>query len=239
MSDGLRGLNVVGDERKCVDCQQWFPKEEFKVCARQVWPYCKSCTKARQGAHRKTEKFKASHSKWYKKYKSTEQCKEIWRKNAAKARASKSGKERIAKYYATPEVKKAKSEYHAKRNQTERAKEQRRKNQEKYRKTPKGMAVMRAHAFRRKLAKLKTPVGDLKAIEKWLVRWMLKSKVRCYWCRGSFKPSECHTDHVQPLIDGGHHALGNLCISCAPCNLRKHSKNLSDWNEKLKEPALL
>ncbi len=240
MSEGLRGLNAREGERRCASCLEWFPEDTFKTKARGYRDsYCHPCGLLRQAKFRQTDKFKETQKRWQEKYYKTDHCKSLWRKSAARVRASSKGKKRISEYYANPEIKKAKSEYHAKRNQTERAKKQRRKNQEKYRKTPKGIAVMRAHSFRRKIAKLKTPVGDLKAIERWHVRWMLKSKVQCFWCREKFKPSECHADHIHPLIDGGRHAIDNLCISCASCNLRKHKKGIVEWNKKLREPALL
>lgn len=48
----------------------------------------------------------------------------------------------------------------------------------------------------------------------------------CAYC-GS-RPWE-HRDHVVPLARGGSHGIGNLLPACAPCNLRKKTKFLTEW----------
>ena len=43
----------------------------------------------------------------------------------------------------------------------------------------------------------------------------------CYWCKKLTRPGERHVDHKQPLAAGGAHVAGNLCITCAECNIVK------------------
>lgn len=38
-----------------------------------------------------------------------------------------------------------------------------------------------------------------------------------------------HIDHVKPLADGGKHCAVNLVPACAPCNLSKNAKQLSEF----------
>jgi 5-methylcytosine-specific restriction endonuclease McrA len=75
-------------------------------------------------------------------------------------------------------------------------------------------------------------------IQVWDKAWREKNRVRCYWCNGLFGPSRCHADHIVALSKGGTHRIDNLCISCAPCNSRKHNKDVSLWNKQLISPVL-
>lgn len=47
----------------------------------------------------------------------------------------------------------------------------------------------------------------------------------CLYC-GS--PSQ-HIDHIIPISRGGEHRIGNLTGACAPCNLSKGSKFITEW----------
>jgi len=54
----------------------------------------------------------------------------------------------------------------------------------------------------------------------------------CNYCLTPLELSErksWHIDHVVPLSRGGLHELSNLVIACAPCNLSKGPKLLSEW----------
>lgn len=95
-----------------------------------------------------------------------------------------------------------------------------------------GQAVYRAR-------KMKATVGDTAVISAWEATWKRKKWVTCYWCQNSFLPSACHTDHVIALRKDGSHEVGNLVISCAPCNLRKNSMSVEEWNARIDSPVLL
>lgn len=101
----------------------------------------------------------------------------------------------------------------------------------------------RSVEYARRARKLGAPVGDVRSISKWEKKWRLKASVRCYWCQKMHAPKKCHVDHIIPLVPRngiqGSHSIGNVCISCQPCNNRKHAKTLAEWNSKLEQPALL
>lgn len=59
-----------------------------------------------------------------------------------------------------------------------------------------------------------------------LRRMLVRYGGLCAYCKTS--PHE-HWDHVVPLARGGRHAVGNLAPSCAPCNLAKGAKLVTEW----------
>jgi len=98
---------------------------------------------------------------------------------------------------------------------------------------------VRRQNVRRKARKKKAIIGDTKLIIEWELSWKSKKRVKCYWCRGSFTPSDCHSDHIQPLAKKGEHSVTNLAIACSKCNLRKHASPVAVWNQTLADPVLL
>lgn len=97
----------------------------------------------------------------------------------------------------------------------------------------------KAHSDKRRALKAKAAIGDIKLIASWIKGWRSLKSVMCYWCRGSFHPKECDMDHIVALSIGGIHSVENLCVSCEKCNLKKRNMPLSEWNKRIKEPALL
>jgi 5-methylcytosine-specific restriction endonuclease McrA len=98
---------------------------------------------------------------------------------------------------------------------------------------------VRSNSAKRRAMERGSRVGNMVLITAWERRWRNRKTVRCYWCRGKFSPSECHTDHVVALANGGEHSVENLAISCSHCNLEKNSKRLDEWNQRLNQPVLL
>lgn len=54
---------------------------------------------------------------------------------------------------------------------------------------------------------------------------------KCYYCGG--ETVEMHIDHVVPLSRGGRHAIGNLVLACASCNVSKSDSLLVEWRHGL------
>jgi len=72
---------------------------------------------------------------------------------------------------------------------------------------------------------------NLKGIKAFVDGVKAKSSALCYYC-GAVIPTKgrsLHFDHIVPISKGGQHSVANLCVSCAPCNLSKHNKPLSEW----------
>ena len=99
--------------------------------------------------------------------------------------------------------------------------------------------IHKAAKARRKARLYNATVGDVSLIAKWEKSWKEKRTVTCFWCKERFNPKTCHTDHISPISKGGAHAVENLCISCAPCNLRKQAKATDDWNKEITQPILI
>jgi 5-methylcytosine-specific restriction endonuclease McrA len=55
----------------------------------------------------------------------------------------------------------------------------------------------------------------------------------CFWCKKLTFPGERHVDHIVPLVAGGVHAAGNLCITCAECNLSKCDLSPQEFRIKI------
>lgn len=103
----------------------------------------------------------------------------------------------------------------------------------------------RAHAHvvesrhRRRARKKNNSIGNVAQIAAWEIAWRRSKLVTCYWCKRRVSGKKAHMDHINPLSKGGAHSIENLCISCQPCNSRKHSTVLYDWNQKITMPVLL
>lgn len=58
--------------------------------------------------------------------------------------------------------------------------------------------------------------------------WLAEQERICRWCK-ALCAEGFHIDHIMPLSRGGLHELGNLCISCVSCNLRKHARHPEEF----------
>jgi hypothetical protein len=85
---------------------------------------------------------------------------------------------------------------------------------------------VRMFAQRRKNRKLgKLPYGTLSTLRR-------AQKDRCAICSKKLR-QKGHLDHIQPLARGGEHKPANLQLLCAPCNLRKSSKDPIDYMQSI------
>jgi 5-methylcytosine-specific restriction endonuclease McrA len=92
---------------------------------------------------------------------------------------------------------------------------------------------------KRRALKADATVGDLRLITEWEKSWRSKRFTKCFWCGNRVTPKSCHKDHITPLSKGGAHSVENLCVSCGPCNVSKHAKDVPTWNKHLAAPVLL
>jgi hypothetical protein len=153
------------------------------------------------------------------------------------ARAKEMARERDKRYRESEKGKAVRVAWHTQKRETD-GPEYYRRIKGKYAVSDQGRTVARDKQRRRRSRCVSTPV-ELYAIAAWEVKWRRRRSVRCYWCRGSFSPSQCHTDHIHALAGGGLHAIDNLCISCASCNWKKNDKPLDVWNRSLIQMVLL
>ena len=50
----------------------------------------------------------------------------------------------------------------------------------------------------------------------------------CYYCSVDIEAGY-HIEHMTPLSRGGRNDVSNICLACAPCNLRKHTKTAEEF----------
>jgi 5-methylcytosine-specific restriction endonuclease McrA len=74
--------------------------------------------------------------------------------------------------------------------------------------------------------------GNLKALRYFVKQVQSKAFAFCYYCQTKVRTTEIHFDHMIPLSKGGEHSVDNICVSCATCNLKKHSRSVSEWRRK-------
>lgn len=87
---------------------------------------------------------------------------------------------------------------------------------------------------RRRYARVRGASGshtpeDLRLIQ--LAQTDRKGRVRCWWCGDPM--TDWHVDHKLPLSRGGTNDASNLCLACAPCNLRKNAKTPDEFTGRL------
>jgi len=157
-------------------------------------------------------------------------------------RAQKYRAARIAKTPLLPRI----SKEEAKRRKRERTRKWILEHPEKYkaakaswmaRNKDKIRAYGSQHAHNRR-SRQKLSRKDNVAVANWIRSWKKNVTVRCYWCSSRFSPSRCHVDHIVPISSGGKNTIGNVCISCAKCNIRKRAKDLKVWNQQIAQPVL-
>lgn len=71
--------------------------------------------------------------------------------------------------------------------------------------------------------------GNLALITLFISSVKSKTSAVCYYCQKATLIKSVHFDHIVPLSKGGQHSVDNLCVSCAHCNLSKHSRTPQAW----------
>ena len=82
---------------------------------------------------------------------------------------------------------------------------------------------------RRRLARMRAVHIDETGISDWIKRVKAKPTAICYFCAEKVPSDDIEIDHIVPISKGGPHVIGNLCVSCLPCNRSKHAKPLATW----------
>lgn len=85
----------------------------------------------------------------------------------------------------------------------------------------------------RQAAYSKTSHIERQQIADWNKKWREQHSVQCHWCQHSFRPRNCHQDHVVPIAKGGEHILSNLVIACKWCNAKKGTKTIDRFTPDL------
>lgn len=71
------------------------------------------------------------------------------------------------------------------------------------------------------------------ALRKRDVQTMLEEQgYKCAYCTADLRDREYHVEHIVPVSVGGSNNLYNLCVSCAPCNLKAGAKAFSSFEAK-------
>lgn len=73
---------------------------------------------------------------------------------------------------------------------------------------------------------------DTKKIREFVLAVRSKRRVKCYYGNHFTSGKEAHIDHIIALKNGGAHKVGNLCVSCPTCNMKKGINDLKDWNKE-------
>lgn len=75
----------------------------------------------------------------------------------------------------------------------------------------------------------KSAAVNLRSIQAWMKSVKQRTFSTCYYCGSRVRSSDIHFDHIVALSTGGPHSVENLCVSCAPCNLSKNAKSVTEW----------
>lgn len=90
-----------------------------------------------------------------------------------------------------------------------------------YSKTPKGRLVKRVCDNKRRGAEGSFTAEDIKDLYS-------TQGGSCYYCSVDIEGGY-HIEHMTPLSRGGRNDVSNICLACAPCNLRKHTKTAEEF----------
>lgn len=198
-------------------CRRGHSLAEHGYLAKNGYTKCRLCD--RMGANRRYERYAEK----------------------AKARANQRYKDNPARGRA--EAKKQRGKY------PEYYKEQTRrwidKNPERFRETkrrwfadhPEEARAIRRKAKVRRSARLGAQLGLWHHLEAQIEALLFRSQAGlCYYCKDPLdwnSRKTFHLEHMIPLSRGGSHGFDNWCISCAPCNFKKHAKTAEEFMKLL------
>lgn len=193
--------------------------------------------RAYQKAHRETPERKEYQRQYMKSYMKTYE-KRVYREEGRRKRSTTPSARAYQKAYRENAANKERNKAYQKEYQSK--PEQREKHRQRgfeYRKANPEIRSRGRHIRRANI--LSAIIGDTAVIFRWEKKWRKAKYVTCYWCNSRCAGNTAHADHIIPLSKGGSHSIGNLCISCQPCNSKKHAKTLDAWNNSIAQPVLL
>jgi len=112
----------------------------------------------------------------------------------------------------------------------ERTRESRNKYHRQWNKTTKGKWNSVVSRYRRKSRKLDAE-GSFAAED--IKDLYATQGGRCYYCSVEIA-NGYHIEHMTPLSRGGMNDVSNICLACAPCNCRKHTKTAEEFQYSIK-----
>jgi 5-methylcytosine-specific restriction protein A len=80
------------------------------------------------------------------------------------------------------------------------------------------------YGARRRARMYAAAVGDQSLVRDFYQHVKTAKRIRCHWCQRWAKLADRTVDHIQPIVAGGAHSVGNLCCACRSCNCRKNDK---------------
>lgn len=86
--------------------------------------------------------------------------------------------------------------------------------------------VNQKHARRARL--LGSSVNS-RSVKEYVRRIKSRRFSKCYYCGVRVPTEDIHFDHVLALSKGGAHSIGNICVACKTCNLKKATNLIEDW----------
>lgn len=96
-----------------------------------------------------------------------------------------------------------------------------RKKNAAYGKSPAGRRAAKASYAKRRSAEGSFTAEDIKDL-------YATQGGSCYYCSVNIEAGY-HVEHMTPLSRGGRNDVSNICLACAPCNLRKHTKTAEEF----------
>ena len=173
--------------------------------------------KEHQKRHRAKPEYKAirdaQNHKWYKDH--TEECKVISRQYY------KDNKDAILEGKKVYQIENREQIQKTKRIHYLKNRDRIRKTNAEYGKSPAGRRAAKASYAKRRSAEGSFTAEDIKDL-------YATQGGRCYYCSVDIE-NNFHIEHMTPLSRGGRNDVSNICLACAPCNLRKHTKTAEEF----------
>jgi 5-methylcytosine-specific restriction endonuclease McrA len=237
---------VVVEEQHCPKCGNDLPLDAYSPSKRgKTGSYCMECAKAVSRQHYQENRERALANAAEYRCEHRDQV-NAYNKKWRDAHPEKTSEYHRKHYQRYPEKYKGKPSPHARNPERaliytqkwrERNREQHMRTLNNWRERNRERVNGHARAWRRRnpmkarsqgakkramrRAAMKGNYVDLQAV------WERDQGI-CYLCGKAIDPTNCHFDHVVPIIKGGSHSEENIRATHARCNLKKGAKLLTE-----------